>query len=61
MDVRKFIMSDDFEKELTGTVRHEFMHAFDTYTISTKKREGIDKMKNCTKHTEQSTRLEKNG
>lgn len=45
MDVRKFIMSDDFEKELTGTVRHEFMHAFDTYTISAKKREGIDKMK----------------
>lgn len=45
IDVRKFIMSDDFEKELTGTVRHEFMHAFDSYKISGVKRDNIDLMK----------------
>lgn len=35
-DVRKYIMSDDFEESLRGTVKHEFMHAFDSYVISSK-------------------------
>ena len=45
MEVNQFIKSDAFEKELEGTVRHELMHAYDTYKIPEGKRAQIDLQK----------------
>lgn len=45
MDVAKYIKSKLFEQELAGTVKHEFMHAFDTYFIKGFERRHIDRMK----------------
>ena len=44
-DVREFVMSDDFGKELAGTVGHEFTHAYDSYKIPESVRKRIDVMK----------------
>ena len=45
VDVRSFIRSEDFALELAGTVKHEFMHAFDTYFIKGFERMQINRMK----------------
>ena len=45
MDVRDFIQSDFFEQEMRGTVKHEFMHVFDTYFIKGYERAQITRMK----------------
>jgi len=60
MGVREFIMSDKFEKELTGTVRHEFMHAFDSYMIVGQRRAKIDKMKAIYKNYRKNNNIKKN-
>lgn len=45
MDVRAFIQSEFFEQEMRGTVKHEFMHVFDTYFIKGYERAQITRMK----------------
>lgn len=42
---REFIESPEFEHEMRGTVKHEFMHAYDTYRINGAERESIDLIK----------------
>lgn len=44
-EVLDFIKSDRFLTELEGTVRHELMHAYDTYKMPKAQRDAVDKMK----------------
>ena len=44
-EVLDFIKSNKFLTELEGTVRHELMHAYDTYKMPKAQRDVVDKMK----------------
>lgn len=59
MSVGEFIASTFFDQELAGTVKHEFMHAYDTYFIKGFERMQINRMKKIYKAYRKANGIDK--